>query len=58
MSIVINLLFIGVLLFGLYGLFFDKKALYGVLIYIFVGFVVRLVFFGIFKAYLRSNHNL
>ncbi|SJN55997.1 hypothetical protein VR7878_01540 [Vibrio ruber DSM 16370] len=56
MSIVINLLFIGVLLSGLYGLFFDNKALYGVLIYIFVGFVVRLVFCRLLKAYLRSKY--
>lgn len=55
-SIVINFLFMGVLLSGLYGLLFDNKAFIGIAIYIFIGFVVRLVFSGFLKAYLRSKY--
>jgi uncharacterized membrane protein YuzA (DUF378 family) len=55
-SIVINLLFVGVLLSGLYGLFFDNKALYGVVIYIFVGLVARVVLSSLLKLYLRSKY--
>ncbi|MDO6775113.1 hypothetical protein Q4591_07080 [Shewanella sp. 3_MG-2023] len=55
-SIVINFLFMGVLLSGLYGFFFDNKAFSGIAIYIFTGFVVRLVLSGFLKAYLHSKY--
>lgn len=55
-SIVINFLFMGVLLSGLYGLLFDNKAFSGIAIYIFIGFVVRLVLSSFLKAYLRSKY--
>lgn len=55
-SIVINLLFVGVLLSGLYGLFFDNKAFYGVVIYIFVGLVAKVFFSSLLKLYLRLKY--
>ena len=55
-SIVINLLFIGILLSGVYGLLFDNKAFTGVAIYIGIGFVVRLIIIAFLKIYLRSKY--
>ena len=56
-SIVINLLFIGILLSGVYGLLFDNKAFTGVAIYIGTGFVVRSIIIVFLKIYLRSKYS-
>ncbi|QIR16614.1 hypothetical protein [Shewanella aestuarii] len=54
-TILSNFIFIWFVISGLYFLFVDNKALYGVVIYVAVGIVVKLIMTGLLKMTLRAK---
>ncbi|MBC3766067.1 hypothetical protein [Neptunicella marina] len=55
LGILTNLLFYGVVLSGLLGLFFGGKDLYGVCIFISIGFAIRQIVFFFLNTYLQKK---
>ena len=54
-AILVNFLFLGVILAGLYWLIFDNKAMYGVVIFIAIGVFIRFVIISVLNMYLRRK---